>query len=50
MPYIELNMEHVIGLPHGVNMVTALQCIIELHETFHTDRSTFVAGYLAVID
>jgi hypothetical protein len=36
MAYIEPNMEHVLGLPHGVNIVTALQSIIKLYETFHT--------------
>jgi hypothetical protein len=51
MPYIETNMEHVLGLPHGVNMITALQRVIKLYEIVHiTGRSTLVAGYVIVID
>jgi hypothetical protein len=51
MPHIESNMEHVLRLPHGVNMVIAHQRIFKLYEPFHiTGRSTLVAGYVIMID
>jgi hypothetical protein len=51
MADIESNMEHALGLPHSVNMVTALQSILKSYKTFHiTGRSTLVAGYVIVSD